>query len=132
MKLSIFGSTGFIGSNFVKLYPDNIKIKRGDLSPQTNDILYLISTVDNYNVFSDLTKDVKVNLELLCQVLDNCKSSQITFNFISSWFVYGQNCTLPASENDICNPKGFYAITKKCAEDLLISFIKHLELNIEL
>ena len=87
MKLSIFGSTGFIGSNFVKLYPDNIKIKKGDLSPQSNDILYFISTVDNYNVFSDLSKDVKVNLELLCQVLDNCKSSQITFNFISSWFV---------------------------------------------
>ena len=124
IKLSIFGSTGFIGGNFVRLYPDHIKIKRGNLNPESDDILYFISTVDNYNVFHDLTKDVKVNLELLCKVLENCKSSKITFNFISSWFVYGKNCNLPAHENDSCNPTGFYAITKKCAEDLLISFCK--------
>ena len=124
MKLSIFGSTGFIGSHFLRLYPNHIPIKRGNLNPESDDILYLISTVDNYNVFSDITKDVKVNLELLCKVLENCKSSKITFNFVSSWFVYGKNCPLPANENHICNPTGFYSITKKCAEDLLISFCK--------
>ena len=31
---------------------------------------------------------------------------------------------MPANENHICNPTGFYSITKKCAEDLLISFCK--------
>ena len=65
MKLSIFGSTGFIGNNFLKLYPNHIPIKKNILLPKTNDILYLISTVDNYNIFDDMTKDVKVNLELL-------------------------------------------------------------------
>ena len=122
MKLSIFGSTGFIGSNFTKLYPNHIRIDRDILRPDSIDILYFISTVDNYNVFEDLTKDVTVNLELLCKLLENCKSKEITFNFISSWFVYGMNCSLPARESDNCNPKGFYSITKKCAEDLLISF----------
>ena len=129
MKLSIFGSTGFIGSNYMKLYPFHINIGREILKPKTNDILYFISTVDNYNIFDDITKDVKVNLELLCRVLENCKTKGITFNFISSWFVYGKNCSLPAKESYPCNPTGFYSITKKCAEDLLISFCNTFEVE---
>ena len=122
MQLSVFGSTGFIGSNFLKLYPKNIPIEKNKLSPKSKNILYLISTVDNYNIFDDITKDVKTNLEHLCKILEECKSKDITFNFISSWFVYGKTHNLPAKETDPCNPKGFYSITKKCAEDLLISF----------
>ena len=129
MQLSIFGSSGFIGSNFLKIYPKHMPIKRESLEPKTNDILYFISTVDNYNIFDDITKDVKVNLELLCKVLENCKSKKITFNFISSWFVYGINCKQPINESHRCNPTGFYSITKKCAEDLLISFCKTVEVN---
>ncbi len=122
MELSIYGSTGFIGSNFLKLYPDNKIIKKGCFNPESEDILYFISTVHNYNIFDDITKDVKVNLEILCKVLENCKSNNITFNFISSWFVYGKTSHLPVNEKQSCNPTGFYSITKKCAEDLLISF----------
>ena len=61
MKLSIVGSTGFIGSNFVKKYPNHIKIERNALKPESEDILYLISTVDNYNVFEDITRDMLSN-----------------------------------------------------------------------
>ena len=122
MKLSIYGSTGFIGNYFLKSFPNHKPIEKGKYIPESNDILYLISTVDNYNIFEDITIDVKTNLELLCKVLENCKSEHITFNFISSWFVYGKTENLPAKETQICNPKGFYSITKKCAEDLLISF----------
>ncbi len=124
MKLSVFGGTGFIGSKFLKLYPENIKIDRNILRPESENILYLISTVDNYNIFDDLTKDVKVNLELFCKFLENCKSEKITINFISSWFVYGKvdRLQLPVDESNSCNPTGFYSITKKCAEDLLISY----------
>ena len=74
MELSIYGSTGFIGSNFLKLYPDNKIIKKGCFNPESEDILYFISTVHNYNIFDDITKDVKINLEILCKVLENCKS----------------------------------------------------------
>ena len=122
IHLSIFGSSGFIGSNFIKKFPFHSPINRDKFSPLSNDILYLISTVDNYNIFTDCTKDVHVNLEILCKVLDNCKSNDITFNFISSWFVYGKTDILPVTESSICKPKGFYSITKKCAEDLIISF----------
>jgi len=80
-------------------------------------------------VFEDITKDVKVNLELLCKVLENCKSNNITFNFISSWFVYGKTKNLPVNESQPCDPKGFYSITKRAAEQMLISFCQTYGLN---
>jgi nucleoside-diphosphate-sugar epimerase len=57
-------------------------------------------------------------------VLDHLKSRpNATFNFVSSWFVYGQNDKTPFREDDLaCNPTGFYSITKRCAEQLIISF----------
>ena len=80
-------------------------------------------SVDNYNVFKDITLDVETNLKVLCEVLENCKKEGIVFNFVSSWFVYG-DVPLPAREEYYCKPTGFYSITKKAAEDLIISFCK--------
>ena len=119
--LSIFGGNGFIGGNYCKIYPNCIIQKRNDRKPKTNNILYFISTVDNYNIFKDITLDVETNLKVLCEVMDNCKENEKTINFVSSWFVYGDT-KMPANESSICFPKGFYSITKKAAEDLLISF----------
>jgi len=124
-KFSIFGGTGFIGSKFCELYSDQIiKINRNDYKPQSNNILYFISTVDNYNVHTNLQIDVETNLVVLMKVLENIpKNSDVTFNFISSWFVYGKNYEMPFREDHSkCNPSGFYSITKYCAEQLLISF----------
>ena len=85
-KLSIFGGTGFVGSNFVKLYPDKCNIiERENNVPIDHDVLYLISTTHNYHVFSDVHLDVNTNLTKLLNVLPNTKG---TFNFISSWFAY--------------------------------------------
>jgi nucleoside-diphosphate-sugar epimerase len=126
-KINVFGGTGFIGSKFCNLHPDHVIINdRNDYVPKTNNILYFISTIDNYNVHKDLHVDVDTNLTVLLNVLENIKSNPLkdtTFNFISSWFVYGQNDKIPFKENDLgCNPTGFYSITKRCAEQLIISF----------
>ena len=129
--LNVYGSTGFIGSRFSRCYPDCISYsqKREERKPRSeDDILYFISTVDNYNIKGDITLDVETNLKVLCEVLDHCRESKRTFNFISSWFVYGES-ELPAKETSTCNPTGFYSITKKCAEDLLISFCKTYDMN---
>jgi nucleoside-diphosphate-sugar epimerase len=129
MNLSVFGGNGFVGGNYSRMFPDKvIKIDRDSRVPRSKDILYFISTVDNYNVFADLTVDVDTNLKILCEVLENCKDSNITFNFISSWFVYG-DAILPAKEHANCNPKGFYSITKRAAEQLLISFCETYKVN---
>lgn len=122
--INVYGASGFVGSRFCDLYPHfTVKQEREERKPKTKNILYLISTVDNYNIHTNITLDVETNLKVLCEVLDFCRDSDIVFNFISSWFVYGE-CELPAKEEYYCKPTGFYSITKKAAEDLLISFCK--------
>tara|TARA_Y100000034_G_scaffold29198_1_gene35167 strand:+ start:930 stop:1787 length:858 start_codon:yes stop_codon:yes gene_type:complete len=123
-KISVFGSTGFIGTEFCRLFPGQvIEIGRESRVPKTSDILYLASTNHNYNVFSDVHLDINTNLNVLVDVLENCKENKdITFNFVSSWFVYGKTDDLPAKEDSYCNPKGFYSITKRTAEQLLVSY----------
>jgi len=128
-KIDLFGGTGFIGSNFKNLFKDEVYIHpREDNSPNLNNILYMISTTDNYNMLDNIYKDVDVNVIKLLKILENCKDKNITFNFISSWFVYGR-CRLPAREIDSCDPKGFYSITKRTAEQLLTTYCEHYNIK---
>jgi len=121
-KISVYGGTGFIGSSFCDLFSDQIiKIPRDSREPQSKDILYFISTTTNYNVFEDLHVDINTNLNILMEVLQYCKSEDIVFNFVSSGFVYGLD-VIGAKETDLPDPRGFYSITKRAAEQLLISF----------
>ena len=122
-KINVFGGTGFIGKRFCELYAEEVIINsKNDYNPNSNNILYLISTVDNYNIHNDLQIEVDTNLKVLLNVLEKVKDKPDTvFNFVSSWFVYGQNDKIPFKEDDLgCNPTGFYSITKRCAEQLQI------------
>lgn len=123
--ISIFGSSGFVGSRFVQNYKSiSIPIDRETSSAKSDDVLYFISTVHNYNIFDNPYLDVNTNLIKLIEVLEDYRKSGRTgvFNFISSWFVYGKTSDLPAHENSPCNPTGFYSITKHAAEKMLISY----------
>jgi nucleoside-diphosphate-sugar epimerase len=127
--VNIFGGRGYIGSNYVSMFPNCVVNDRNDYVPKTNNILYFISTVDNYNVFSNPHLDIDTNLSTLIDVLSNIQDKENTvFNFISSWFVYGDT-DLPATEQSNCNPKGFYSITKRCAEQLLISYCETFKIK---
>lgn len=125
MKFDIFGGTGFIGSKYCELYPDHIKKSRNyyNVSVDTTEILYFISTTNNYNIYDNPYIDIDTNLTTLIKVLESCKYKDVTFNFISSWFVYGESTT-PKKESGKCNPKGFYSITKRTAELLLIEYCR--------
>ena len=128
-KISVFGGTGFIGNTFCKLYSeDTIIIPRESRDFCTKEVLYFISTTTNQNVFNDLHVDIDTNLKIFVDFLSNCKGRDITINFISSGFVYG-NDILDAKESDCCNPTGFYSITKRCAEQLLISFCETFKIK---
>lgn len=129
--ISVFGSSGFVGSNFCSYLPKKcIKISRDDNKPKSKDILYFISTIHNYNVYDNPYVDIETNLLKLISVLEETKNiKNATFNFISSWFVYGQTDNLPARETDVCNPSGFYSITKHAAEKLLISYCETFDIN---
>ena len=121
-KISIFGGTGFIGGTFCRLYPEEvILVPRNSKEPESKEVLYFISTTTNQSVFNNLHIDIDTNLSFFVDVLKNCKDKDVTFNFISSGFVYG-NDVIDAKETDCCNPTGFYSITKRCAEQLLISY----------
>ena len=125
-KISVFGGSGFIGSRFCQMNPDDvIVVDRNDYNPKSNNILYFISTIDNYNIHTDLQVDINTNLNVLMHVLNNIdkNNTDLVFNFVSSWFVYGKNENVPFNEDlTNCNPTGFYSITKRCAEQMLISF----------
>lgn len=125
MNISVFGGAGFIGGRFCELNNRTVVMPRNEYKPQTDEILYLISTIDNYNIHKDLFIDIDTNLTTLMRVLENIDrtNENLVFNFVSSWFVYGKNQHTPFKEDDLsCNPTGFYSITKRCAEQMLISF----------
>jgi nucleoside-diphosphate-sugar epimerase len=126
--VNLFGN-GFIGNRYSQLYSTTVN-DRNDLTPKESDILYMISTVDNYHVKTNPYIDIDTNLTTLIRVLENWRHNYSggTFNFVSSWFVYGDT-DLPAREDSYCNPKGFYSITKRAAEQLLISYCETYELK---
>ena len=121
-KISVYGGTGFVGGIFCQTYPEEtIVIPREERKPQSNNILYFLSTTSNYNVFQDLHVDIDTNLNILMDVLEYCKDNDVIFNYMSTGFVYG-NDIINAKETDHCDPRGFYSITKRSAEQLLVSF----------
>ena len=89
-KISVFGGKGFIGSRFIELFEDKCNlIERNSREAQESEILFFISTTDNYNVFKNLKVDIETSLSVLMEVLEKLRNDDIVFNFISSWFVYG-------------------------------------------
>ena len=90
---SLFGGTGFIGSHLHRL-GRTILVPREQREAPTSDIIYLISTTDNYNIFDKPYLDIDVNLRILTETLEanrNRWGSNFTFGFASSFFVYGNN-----------------------------------------
>lgn len=127
---TVFGSWGFIGSelvknkNFVRNEPDMHEY-RDKFTADYPDIIYCISTNHNYlPLQNDPYTDIETNIHHTITVLQSCRmqyGNDFTFNFISTWFVYG-DVELPAKEDACCNPKGFYSITKRAAEQLIQSY----------
>lgn len=128
---SVYGGTGFIGSRYCEMYKDKVTvIPRDSTEPTSEDVLYLISTVDNYNIFKDPHIDIETNLTHLIKVLESCRNKEgLVFNFVSSWFVYGKTNDLPANECTHCDPRGFYSITKRAAEMLLVSYCETYKID---
>jgi nucleoside-diphosphate-sugar epimerase len=127
--INVFGGRGFVGSKFAE--SRNVIVNERDdyvVNENATDVVYFISTIHNYHVHDNPYLDIDTNLTTLIKVLESCKGKDITFNFISSWFVYG-NVPLPAKEDSYCDPKGFYSITKRAAEQLLISYCETFDIK---
>jgi nucleoside-diphosphate-sugar epimerase len=132
INVSVFGSTGFIGSNFANSNAELVdKVDRDKPNPKFDQILYAIGTTDNYNVFENPKLDIETNLIKLIDDLEllRKKFGTFTINYLSSWFVYGDSTPLPFTINNGCNPKGFYSISKFAAEKFLTSYCKTYKIN---
>ncbi|MHA2246902.1 MAG: NAD-dependent epimerase/dehydratase family protein [Candidatus Hodarchaeales archaeon] len=123
-KISLFGK-GFVGGEFYNQFKKQVAVQeRNNLVSQTPEIINFISTVHNYNVYTDPYIDTETNILLLIRMLENARAvfgQDVEFNHISSWFVIGDALT-PVIEDTQCNPKGFYSITKYSSEMLLRSY----------
>jgi nucleoside-diphosphate-sugar epimerase len=128
MKLNIFGPTGFIGKRFCELNSNCILNDRNDYAASGDDIVYFSGLVDNSAIHTDPLKYVESNISILIKTLETCKNKKLTFNYISSYFVYGEihGCI---DEDYPCNPETFYSISKRSAEQFLISFCKTFNIN---
>lgn len=126
---SVFGGYGFVGEEFCRQNREEvIRIPKESREPQTPQIINFVSTVDNYNVFDSPTLDIETNLIYPMEVLNSCHTKygkNFEFIQVSTWFVYGQSpssAQSPLVEDSQCNPTGFYSITARCREQLLISY----------
>lgn len=132
LRVSVFGATGFIGGNFAMNNPDQVdKVDRNNPNPKFDQVLYCIGTTDNYNIFENPKLDIETNLIKLIDDLEllRRKFHTFTFNYLSSWFVYGDSTPLPFTKENICNPKGFYSISKYAAEKFLISYCETYKIS---
>jgi nucleoside-diphosphate-sugar epimerase len=123
--ISLFGSTGFIGTAYVKFSKHEVDgVDRNNPDPLFTEIVYALGTTDNYNVFDNPRLDVESNILKLISDLEMMREKFGTFsiNYLSSWFVYGESDNPPFRENQHCEPKGFYSISKLSAEMFLRSY----------
>jgi nucleoside-diphosphate-sugar epimerase len=131
MNVSVFGGFGFILSRYGQLFPCHIENKH-EVSPRHPAILYGISSVTNYGVLDNPHIDIDTNLRMFMTVLSNARKvfgKEVEFNILSTWFSYGKIDKLPAKENMTCNPTGFYSITARTREQLLISYCNTFEMK---
>ena len=131
-NVSLFGPTGFVGGEFARNSQNVVDwVDRNNPDPLYPDIVYAIGTTDNYNIFENPFLDIETNLVKLISDLEllRKKFGTFTFNYLSSWFVYGEGATLPFKEDQPCNPKGFYSISKYAAEMYLASYAQTFGIN---
>lgn len=128
-RISVFGGFGFVGGEFCKKFKSEItRVQKSEQESPTSRILYFISTTDNYNVYDDPLLDIETNLVWFMQVLSKAHikyKNRFEFTLVSTWYSYGTTPSSPDAphlEDSYCNPTGFYSITARTREQLLISY----------
>ena len=131
-NVSLFGGSGFIGSSYLNYSQNNVDlVDRNSPDPKFSNVIYAIGTTDNYNIFENPFLDIETNLTKLISDLEllRTKFGKFSFNYLSSWFVYGEGSQPPFREDQECKPKGVYSISKYSAEMFIRSYCETFEIQ---
>jgi UDP-glucose 4-epimerase len=130
MKVIVSGSSGFIGTNFIK-NSENLSIVEVDLLTQTvedinfagiDSVLHLAALVHQMRGAPE-EQYFKINRDLALELAAKAKSQGVKqFVFMSTAKVFGESTTGKSAwnENSECNPQDTYGRSKYEAEKLLL------------
>ena len=124
MKVLVTGHKGFIGQNLCKAIHeegwglttfdivDNPTLRPKDLDYSDVTCVMHLGAISS-TTETDVRKIMDQNLSWSIELLEECRERGIHMQFSSSASVYGQNvgCRI-LSENDICYPANYYALSK--------------------
>lgn len=129
MKKSIFitGSTGFVGKNLVSYFNYKYQLKYFDkdinkLCIKEDFVIHLAGLSHDLNSSKNLDDYLKVNTVLSNKIFDSFIDSDASvFITTSSIKAVTDSSKIIISEEHIANPKSPYGISKKKAEDYILS-----------
>lgn len=137
MNLLISGGSGFVGMNllsYIKEYPYEVNvIERNVLNDivQLNKlfslvnpgiVIHLAGKAHDFTKSNDFSEYYTVNYALTVALFDSfLNSDATTFIFISSVKAVADSANKPLNENEQPSPVSHYGISKKMAEDYILS-----------
>lgn len=124
MKILVTGHKGFIGQNLCEAIHnegwhlstfdivDNPTLRPKDLSYEGIDCVIHLGAISS-TTETDVRKIMDQNLSWSIELLEECRDRGIHMQFASSASVYGNNRgERILSENDVCYPSSYYALSK--------------------
>lgn len=131
MKITVFGSAGFIGKNLIKSLQVNHEIQEVSLRKsswetsiytETNVFINLVGKAHDHQGIATDDDYYFANVELAKQIFETFeKSKAALFIHISSLAAVEEfESTKPLLESDVCNPVSIYGQSKRKAEEWLL------------
>ena len=130
MKISITGSTGFVGTNLISFLKDNNEIEAVNLrdcneikiNKYSEIVIHLAGKAHDLKKNSNKDEYYKINLDLTINVFEAfLKSNAETFIFMSTVKAVADYCNDILTENQIPNPQTHYGKSKLLAEEYILS-----------
>ncbi len=128
MKVIVFGSKGFLGSSFLKIFEgdtcipiDNINLLSEVLRVKCDVLINCAGASSVPNSLINPSNDFERNVTLVKDILENIRLSgnkNIRYINLSSAAVYGNPKNLPIRESDMCLPISPYGSHKMMTEEL--------------